>query len=134
MVGGVPANDGRLQCDRCGAWVEDKDICAVDGEHICTHCMYGDVEPFDVYPIGVVRNELQWKEPRSTSRGWMPSTAAPYWTSSWDGVPLERTEIESVRRCLNSTATIDTADTRFRLTVRFSPFSPVPPWVHGQRI
>ena len=52
-------NGSQIQCDRCGAWVEDKNMCTVDGEHICARCMYADAEPFEIYPIGVVRNELR---------------------------------------------------------------------------
>ena len=52
-------SEGRLHCDRCGAWVDARRVCTVDGEQICTRCMYAGAEPFEIYPIGVVRNELQ---------------------------------------------------------------------------
>ncbi|HPQ54567.1 MAG TPA: TrmO family methyltransferase [Spirochaetota bacterium] len=31
-------------------------MCSVDGKNICHQCMYGDVKPVPVYPIGIVRN------------------------------------------------------------------------------
>jgi tRNA-Thr(GGU) m(6)t(6)A37 methyltransferase TsaA len=31
----------------------------VDGEIICTKCLFGEVEPIEIYPIGYVKNSLK---------------------------------------------------------------------------
>ena len=31
----------------------------IDGKRICAHCIFGDTKPFEMYPIGTVRNNLQ---------------------------------------------------------------------------
>jgi tRNA (Thr-GGU) A37 N-methylase len=46
------------RCAKCGNRVDKEDLCLVDGAYICTRCMYGDAEPFHIFPIGVVRNDL----------------------------------------------------------------------------
>jgi len=54
--------EGFHPCSRCGRRVADKDVCIVDDEHICVRCMYGDAEPFEIYPIGTVKNDLRRSE------------------------------------------------------------------------
>ena len=51
--------EGSHPCSRCGTRVAEKDVCIVDDEHICVRCMYGNTEPFEIYPIGTVRNDLR---------------------------------------------------------------------------
>lgn len=41
-------------CSKCGN--ELSNMVTVDGKAICLMCMYGDVEPVTLYPIGVVVN------------------------------------------------------------------------------
>lgn len=48
-----------VRCGECGRSVNEEQMCVVDGAHVCTGCMYGDAKPFLIYPIGVVRNNLQ---------------------------------------------------------------------------
>ncbi|HOO56548.1 MAG TPA: TrmO family methyltransferase [bacterium] len=49
-------NDCR--CSECGRITEKKRIFQIDGDNICARCLYGDAEPFEIYPIGIVRNNL----------------------------------------------------------------------------
>jgi len=46
-------------CSECGCMAGKTDIFEIDGSYICAGCLYGDVAPFHIWPIGVVRNELQ---------------------------------------------------------------------------
>jgi tRNA (Thr-GGU) A37 N-methylase len=58
-------NEGeRHKCVRCGEVREDEELLLVDDERICTKCMYPSSEPFRIYPIGYVRNDLQ-RNPRT---------------------------------------------------------------------
>lgn len=52
-------NEGIYQCSKCGRLVEEKKLCIVDDTYICVRCMYGDTEPVEIYPIGIVRNNLE---------------------------------------------------------------------------
>jgi len=63
MNRGILMDSSTLECDRCGGSVDARQICIVDGAHICNRCMYGDVKPFEIYPIGVVRNEQERASP-----------------------------------------------------------------------
>jgi len=49
--------DGR--CASCGAACEGDGGRVVDGRTFCTRCLFGDVEPLSVHPIGVVRSGKQ---------------------------------------------------------------------------
>jgi len=51
--------EGKLRCSECGAQVEQHEVCEVDDALICVRCMYGDVDPLAIYPIGLVKNDLQ---------------------------------------------------------------------------
>ncbi len=51
----------RHKCVRCGEAREDAELLVVDNERICTKCMYPGSEPFRIYPIGYVRNDLRRK-------------------------------------------------------------------------
>ena len=46
-------------CDKCRSILKKGDFFIVDDKKICTSCMYGKAKPFQVYPIGIVRNELE---------------------------------------------------------------------------
>ncbi|MBW2063271.1 MAG: SAM-dependent methyltransferase [Deltaproteobacteria bacterium] len=46
------------QCSKCGKLVEGAKVCFIDDTAFCPKCMYGDVEPFEIYPIGIVRSNL----------------------------------------------------------------------------
>jgi tRNA (Thr-GGU) A37 N-methylase len=47
------------RCSECGKTLERKNIFIIDGRPICLACIYGPTKPFEIYPIGKVRNELQ---------------------------------------------------------------------------
>ena len=51
-------NKGAYQCSRCGIWVDKHKLCIVDNAYFCTRCMYGDIKPVEIYPIGIVKNKL----------------------------------------------------------------------------
>jgi formylmethanofuran dehydrogenase subunit E len=43
-------------CVKCGKEQEQDNICMVDGDAICVSCIYGELEPIAIYPIGFVVN------------------------------------------------------------------------------
>ena len=47
------------KCERCGKSVEDSEIFIVDDENVCAGCLFENHPPFEIYPIGFVRNELR---------------------------------------------------------------------------
>ena len=47
------------ECSQCGRTVEESRIFIIDGKRICAHCIFGAIKPFEVYPIGTVKNNLQ---------------------------------------------------------------------------
>lgn len=47
-------------CSRCGNQSDETFI--IDDQPVCARCLYGDIEPFKIYPIGVVQNDLQRAE------------------------------------------------------------------------
>ncbi len=47
------------RCSGCGKTVERKKIFFIDDRPICLACIYGGEKPFEIYPIGKVRNELK---------------------------------------------------------------------------
>lgn len=51
-----------LTCSECGNRVEDSHLITIDERPICVTCLYGGVEPFKIYPIGVVRKKLRTEE------------------------------------------------------------------------
>ena len=49
----------KRQCSHCGQSFERTELCFIEDTSFCIRCMYGDAKPFEIYPIGIVRNELQ---------------------------------------------------------------------------
>jgi tRNA (Thr-GGU) A37 N-methylase len=49
----------RYQCTECGKTVEREEIFPIDGRPVCLTCIYGRAKPFEIYPIGKVRNDLR---------------------------------------------------------------------------
>ena len=41
----------------CGS--EEGDMFKVDGKQVCASCLHGGREPFRIYPIGIVRNDIK---------------------------------------------------------------------------
>jgi tRNA (Thr-GGU) A37 N-methylase len=54
--------ENRRACHECGRTVEAARLFEVDRAVICATCLYGAAEPFEIYPIGTVRNELQRRD------------------------------------------------------------------------
>lgn len=46
-------------CLRCHRTVEKDKICIIDNKPVCIVCLYGKTKPFNIYPIGVVKNNLK---------------------------------------------------------------------------
>jgi formylmethanofuran dehydrogenase subunit E len=49
-------------CSECGKTVIEEKIFFIDDRPVCLTCIYGQTKPFEVYPIGKVRNELKTSE------------------------------------------------------------------------
>jgi len=47
-----------FRCSRCHREVVQDEICIIDDKPVCVTCLYNKTEPFKIYPIGVVKNEL----------------------------------------------------------------------------
>lgn len=47
------------KCSQCGDDLSQDKIFIIDGKHTCIHCLYGNTEPFQIYPIGIVQNDLK---------------------------------------------------------------------------
>ena len=56
-------------CFECGSSIEEAESFEIDGETVCVTCLFGDAEPFEIYPIGRVQNELQRNESGFGSTG-----------------------------------------------------------------
>jgi len=46
-------------CSECGQEVNKGEVCIIDDKPLCLACMYGDVKPFEIFPIGKVTTDLQ---------------------------------------------------------------------------
>ena len=49
----------QYKCNKCGKFFYENELCNVDKTYICLKCMYGDIKPVEIYPIGIVRNNSQ---------------------------------------------------------------------------
>ena len=45
-------------CTECGAVCKKEGMAIIDDQNICSSCLYGDVSPVQIYPIGFVCNQL----------------------------------------------------------------------------
>ncbi|MDP8218615.1 MAG: TrmO family methyltransferase [Candidatus Theseobacter exili] len=52
-------NSKRSVCHRCDKFTDSNEILNIDGLGVCVECVYGKAKPFELYPIGVVKNNLQ---------------------------------------------------------------------------
>ena len=53
-----------MHCTSCGQSCDEKSSRNIDGQPVCATCLYGDVEPFRIWPIGVVVNDKARAEDR----------------------------------------------------------------------
>ena len=58
----IEKENNKLGCSECQCAVEERRIFVVDGRSVCATCLYGEAEPFEIYPIGTVRNGLHRSE------------------------------------------------------------------------
>jgi len=49
-------------CSRCRKTAACDKVYIIDDEPVCAACIYGEAEPFKIYPIGVVKNDLRRAE------------------------------------------------------------------------
>ena len=47
------------RCSKCGKTVDSEKILIIDDRPVCLACIYGGEKPFEIYPIGKIRNELK---------------------------------------------------------------------------
>jgi len=50
------------ECVKCNNRVGQEEIFNIDGKDVCVKCIYGKTKPVRIYPIGIVKNELQRAE------------------------------------------------------------------------
>ena len=55
-------NKKEIACSKCRKKVSKDKICIIDNERICTDCIYSNLKPFEIYPIGIVKNNLKRAE------------------------------------------------------------------------
>lgn len=61
-------NNQKIKCSQCGRLEEFNRIFYVDNASFCSKCLYGDIEPFEIYPIGYVRNNFYRKSDKNHGR------------------------------------------------------------------
>jgi tRNA (Thr-GGU) A37 N-methylase len=49
----------RIICSECGQEVNKDEVCMIDDKAVCLVCIYGDVNPLEIFPIGKVTTNLQ---------------------------------------------------------------------------
>ena len=52
-------NETRIICSKCGRDADKNSVCIVDENPVCFTCMYGEIKPFEIYPIGTVTTDLK---------------------------------------------------------------------------
>ena len=50
-------NNTTIRCMKCGVVCDKKEYFIVDGESVCSRCLFGDISPVKIYPIGFVANK-----------------------------------------------------------------------------
>jgi tRNA (adenine37-N6)-methyltransferase len=57
------------KCSECDRPADRTRIFEIDGARICASCLYGEATPFEIWPIGVIKNKLQRDEAGFGTRG-----------------------------------------------------------------
>ena len=52
----------RDACSQCGKRYNNHKMLVIDELPVCVECIYGKAKPFEIYPIGVVKNDLRRKK------------------------------------------------------------------------
>ena len=47
-----------IHCSECGAACGKEEVFIIDRQHICLKCLFGDIQPVQIYPIGLVSNKM----------------------------------------------------------------------------
>jgi len=50
------------RCADCGKPVSSEELIIIDNKPFCPRCIYGEIKPFKIYPIGKVRDEVKRNE------------------------------------------------------------------------
>jgi len=69
MVNSTDETGNALICSECQRTVEHEKICIIDDKPVCVRCVYGQEEPFEIYPIGMVKNDLQRRDTGFSTTG-----------------------------------------------------------------
>ncbi|WP_371806674.1 TrmO family methyltransferase domain-containing protein [Candidatus Lokiarchaeum ossiferum] len=48
-----------MECSSCGKVIVDNNFRIIDNQYVCLECIYGDIKPFKIFPIGFVENTLR---------------------------------------------------------------------------
>lgn len=56
-------------CTECGTDYPEGELFTVDDKQICRKCLFGDISPVRIYPIGVVVNDLIREDGKFGTRG-----------------------------------------------------------------
>ena len=50
-------NSTTLRCEKCGAVCSKEESFIIDSKNVCSRCLFGDISPVKIYPIGFVANK-----------------------------------------------------------------------------
>ena len=50
-------NNMTIRCMECGVVCSKEESFIIDGKNMCSRCLFGDVSPMKIYPIGFVSNK-----------------------------------------------------------------------------
>jgi len=51
-----------VKCSTCGKETAEDKIVRIDDEPVCVDCLFGEVTPFTIRPIGIVKNDKKRKK------------------------------------------------------------------------
>jgi tRNA (Thr-GGU) A37 N-methylase len=52
-------NSTTIRCGECGAVCSKEESFIIDGKNICSRCLFGNISPVKIYPIGFVSNKQE---------------------------------------------------------------------------
>ena len=52
-------NNKTIQCSECNAVCGTEDLFTIDNRQVCRRCLFGNGSPVTIYPIGIVKNNLE---------------------------------------------------------------------------
>ena len=50
-------NNTAIRCVKCGAVCSKEESFIIDSKNVCSRCLFGDISPVKIYPIGFVANK-----------------------------------------------------------------------------